>query len=396
MASQGPACGGVEGPSPSPSGPHRSVPPETTLARLQPLLPRLGITRLAVLTGLDVVGIPVAAAYRPNSRSIAVHQGKGRTLAAAKVSALMEAVECFHAEVFDGPLRLGRADEVARHGEVAPVARLPLTGRADPHTARMLWAEARDLATGRPLFVPYELVSADFSAAAPAGCGVFQQTTNGLGTGNELVEAVLQGLYEVVERDAVARWHGLSATEQAACAVDPASVEGAAGTWLLDRLAAARVSVRLWDITAEVGLPAYLALAWDSEGVAGIEPESGAGCHASADIALARALAEAAQARLTRISGARDDFAPASYAVAARAERQDAAERLARTPPARRFRPVAGAATAQADLDNAIASLARAGCPQVACVDLTRADIGIPVARIVVPGLRGPVEEAAA
>jgi len=255
-------------------------------------------------------------------------------------------VECFHAEAFDGPLRLGRADELSRHGEVAVVERLPLTGRTDPHAARVLWTEARDLATGRALFVPYELVSADFSADAPAGFGVFQQTTNGLGSGNEPIEARLQGLFEVVERDAVARWHGLSAGEQAACAVDPASVETPASTWLLERLAAAHVSVRLWDITAESGLPAYLALAWSVDGVVGIEPESGAGCHASADVALARALAEAAQARLTRISGARDDFSPASYAVSARVERQDTAERLSRLPPARRFRPVAGAATA--------------------------------------------------
>jgi ribosomal protein S12 methylthiotransferase accessory factor len=246
------------------------------------------------------------------------------------------------------------------------------------------------------MFVPYELVSADFSAPAPAGFGVFQQTTNGLGSGNVPIEAILQGLHEVIERDAVACWHAATSGEQAACAVDPASVAGQASTWLLARFASARVQVRLWDITAETRLPAYLALTWDRDGIAGIEPESGAGCHASADIALARALAEAAQARLTRISGARDDFAPASYAPAARAERQAAAERFSRVAPTRRFRPVHGAATPHADLDNALAALVRAGCPNVACVDLTRPEIGIPVVRIVVPGLRGPVEEAAA
>ncbi len=435
-------------------GPHRSAPPEATLARLRPLWSRLGITRLAVLTGLDVIGIPVAAAYRPNSRSIAVHQGKGATLAAAKVSALMEAAECWHAEGFDGPLRFGTGKEVSRHGEVADVGRLPparsapkqgfvgsnTDGRGDdrapspcgrglgegwrrPDTCaprpltptlsrngrgsfratfdesllqdrdgRILWAEARDLASGRLLLVPFELVSADFTMPAPPGFGVFQQTTNGLGSGNLPVEAILHGLYEVVERDAVARWHALSDHQQAACAIDPASVDGPASTWLLTRLAAAGASLRMWDITAETGLPAFQALAWDAEGVAGIEPEFGAGCHANADVALARALAEAAQARLTRISGARDDFAPASFAPAARAERQASAEWLSRSRPTRTFRPVHGAATPEADLDNALAALARAGCAQVACVDLSRPDIGIPVARIIVPGLRGPVE----
>jgi ribosomal protein S12 methylthiotransferase accessory factor len=373
-------------------GPHRSVPPDSTLARVLPLLPTLGVTRLGVLTGLDRVGIPVAAAYRPNSRSIAVHQGKGQTLAAAKVSAVMEALECWHAETADPHLRLGTAEEVARHGAVLAPDRLPLTGRHDPAAARVLWAEAEDLAAGRPVWVPYELVSADFTAPAPAGFGVFRQTTNGLASGNEPIEAVLQGLYEVVERDAVALWHAAAPAAQAARLVDPASVSGPAGRWLLERFARADVAVRIWDVTTGVGLPAFLALACDADGVAGVEPEFGAGCHASADVALARALAEAAQARVTRISAARDDFPPHSFDPGARAERHAAAARLLRMEPAIAFRAAHGRGSAEADLDDALRQLDRAGCAQVACVDLARRDIGIPVVRIVIPGLHGAWE----
>ena len=65
----------------------RSTAPEAFLARLLPLLPAMGITRVADLTGLDRIGLPVAAAFRPNSRSLAVHQGRGYSRAAAKVSA---------------------------------------------------------------------------------------------------------------------------------------------------------------------------------------------------------------------------------------------------------------------------------------------------------------------
>ena len=82
-----------DGPKRYRDGTHRVVAPEETLARVLPLAPRLGITRLANLTGLDTLGIPVAAAYRPNARSVAVFQGKGTTLAAAKASAFMEAAE---------------------------------------------------------------------------------------------------------------------------------------------------------------------------------------------------------------------------------------------------------------------------------------------------------------
>ena len=46
-------------------GTHRTVPPAETLARLKPLLPKMGITRLANVTGLDTIGIPVVMSVRP-------------------------------------------------------------------------------------------------------------------------------------------------------------------------------------------------------------------------------------------------------------------------------------------------------------------------------------------
>ena len=71
----------------------RACAPEETLARIAPLLPRFGITRLARVTGLDCIGIPVWNAIVPNARSIVVNQGKGLTDIDAKVSAAMEALE---------------------------------------------------------------------------------------------------------------------------------------------------------------------------------------------------------------------------------------------------------------------------------------------------------------
>ncbi|MFD2442135.1 hypothetical protein ACFSS8_22245 [Paracoccus kondratievae] len=61
-------------------GTHRTVPPAQTLARLTALMPAIGITRLANLTGLDRIGLPVTMACRPNARSLVVAQGKGWTL----------------------------------------------------------------------------------------------------------------------------------------------------------------------------------------------------------------------------------------------------------------------------------------------------------------------------
>src|SRR4051812_32950415 len=85
-------------------GTHRAASPAETLARVRTLMAQMGITRLGNVTGLDRIGIPVAVAVRPNSRSVSVSQGKGLDWEQAMASALMEACEGFHAEEI-GPVR---------------------------------------------------------------------------------------------------------------------------------------------------------------------------------------------------------------------------------------------------------------------------------------------------
>ncbi len=88
-------------------GTHRTVDPAATLARVRPHLASMGITRIANVTGLDRTGVPVVMVCRPNARSLAVSQGKGLTLDAAKASGVMEAIELYHAERIELPLKLG-------------------------------------------------------------------------------------------------------------------------------------------------------------------------------------------------------------------------------------------------------------------------------------------------
>src|SRR4029079_12013511 len=78
------------------AGTARVSAPSETLSRAPRLMAVAGVTRVADLTGLDHLGIPVAAAYRPNARSVSVSQGKGKTLLAAGVSAAMEAIGGSH------------------------------------------------------------------------------------------------------------------------------------------------------------------------------------------------------------------------------------------------------------------------------------------------------------
>lgn len=373
-------------------GTHRLATPEETLARFAPLGPRMGITRVGVLTGLDTLGIPVCFAARPNSRSIAVFQGKGLTLAAAKVSAFMEAAETFHAEDIHAPCRLARAADLETEGVPAVWAELPLAGAATFDTDTLIpWIEARHAVSGESAWVPLELVSTDYTEAAAARLGrIFEANTNGLASGNHPVEAFAHALYELVERDAVALWQLRGGPGEPA--IDLETITDPGCRWLVGRLAAAGTRIRLWDVTSDVGVPAYLCLLADAQDGA-TDPELGAGCHPDPAIAMARALSEAAQARTTWIAGARDDFAPSLYGPAARRSRRAASLRWLDAPATAPAQARAGCAgdTLADDLAATLSGLAGVGLRDAYLVDLTRADLGLPVVRAIVPGLEAPV-----
>src|SRR5271168_1445741 len=71
----------------------RVTSPEETERRVVPLLTRLPVTRIADLTPLDEIRLPVFTAVTPLARDLTTHMGKGTDATSARVSALMEAVE---------------------------------------------------------------------------------------------------------------------------------------------------------------------------------------------------------------------------------------------------------------------------------------------------------------
>ena len=84
-----------------PVDPARSVAATQILPIALRAAEKAGVTRLADVTRLDRLGLPVWQAVRPMSRAVSVHQGKGATDADAKVGALLEGVESHAAETFE-------------------------------------------------------------------------------------------------------------------------------------------------------------------------------------------------------------------------------------------------------------------------------------------------------
>jgi YcaO-like protein with predicted kinase domain len=293
-------------------GTHRIVPPAETVARVLPLAAEMGITRVANVTGLDRIGLPVVMVCRPNARSVTVAQGKGVDLDAAKASGLMEAAEAWHAETIELPLTLTSARQLRRRHRLIDLERVPrsLEGSFDER-ADLLWIEGRELLGGEPLWLPLELVGADYTLPLPPGSGCFPATTNGLASGNHLLEAIAHGVFEVVERDATTLWRLGGGAARAATRVGLAGVADPLCREVLERFARAGIEVAAWETTTDVGIAAFVCLIVGRQDESA-DPELGAGCHPVREVALLRALTEAAQARMTYITGARDDFAPSS------------------------------------------------------------------------------------
>ncbi len=372
---------------------HRLVPPEVTLSRVAPHLPVMGITRIANVTGLDSIGIPVVMVTRPNSRSVSVSQGKGVDLAAAKASGVMESIESYHAECIDLPLKLGGYEDLRYKNAIVAAERLPRLSdsRFSPYT-QLLWIEGRDLLTGTLLWLPYEMVHLNYTLPLPTGHGCFVASSNGLASGNHLLEAISHGITEVIERDATTIWHLLDPAEQRRTRLDLDTVEDAPCRELLAKFESAGVMVAVWETTSDVGIPSFLCRILQREGppVSTLRPATGMGCHNSRHVALMRALTEAAQSRLTFISGARDDMARDEYSQFLDRNTYETWRGIvAEEGPARSIREVPSfeGATFQEDIDWQLTRLRAVGISQVAVVDLTKPEFGIPVVRLVIPGL---------
>ncbi len=375
------------------AGTHRTVPPAETLARVRPLMPAMGITRIANITGLDRLGIPVVMVCRPNSRSIAVSQGKGLTLEAAKVSGLMEAVETFHAERITRPLILGTARDLNRSHPLADVEQLPraMASRFGPDEP-ILWIEGHDLLDGSSRWLPYEFVHTDYTLPPGPASGYFPANTNGLASGNHLLEAVSHGICEVIERDATTLWLQGGERFRRGRVLRLDSVDDGACQELLGRFSRARVAVRVWDTTSDVGVASFYCLVMGRDD-GFVDPEFGGGCHPTRQVALLRALTEAAQARTTYIAGSRDDFARDDYSVAGRSRRHRQCRMLMDAgDEAREFQDVPNCEsdTLREDVEWVVRRLRSVGIQQVLVANLTKPELGLPVVRVVIPGLEGP------
>jgi YcaO-like protein with predicted kinase domain len=240
--------------------------------------------------------------------------------------------------------------------------------------------------------VPFELVHTCFTLPLPTGSGAFLMSSNGLASGNHVLEATSHALCEVVERDATTLWSlgDERARRRTRLALD--TVDDPACRDVLARYERAGVEVAVWETTTDVGIPAFLCRIVERvpEPARPLPVTQGMGCHPARRVALLRALTEAAQSRLTLISGARDDTSLERYEGIQELERTARAlAHLRSEPPVRRFQeaPTFEGESFDEDVAWALERLRAAGLRQVVVVELTKRELGIPVVRVIIPGL---------
>jgi YcaO-like protein with predicted kinase domain len=374
-------------------GTHRSRDVEETVRRVLRLAPVMGITRVANVTGLDAVGIPVVMVCRPNARSLAVSQGKGCDLSSARASGLMEATELYHAETITLPLRLATYEELRYKYRVADPRELAhSSGSRFHHNLRLPWAEGRDLVSDATVLIPYEIVHTNYTVPPPDGHGCFTSSSNGLASGNHPLEAISHGVCEVVERDATTLWKLRGKARLQEGRLDLSTIDDPTCQELLQKFDRARIAVAVWELSSDINLPVFAcyilpredATFWRSANLA-----AGFGCHPARNIALARALTEAAQSRLTFISGSRDDFWREAYDPWPDHDLIEAVLDQALSVCKRPFSNIPNwdNETLEEDVACELQCLNEAGLKEVIVVDLTKEELGIPVFRVVVPGL---------
>jgi len=361
----------------------RAVPPEETLRLARERLPAAGITRVADITNLDRIGIPVFSSIRPTAEAgaISVYNGKGATPIEAEVSAMMEGIERYSAEIGDREVIMGRCSEVSAEYNALDPVDLILPDHV-PADLVIPWVRGYDIVQQEEILIPAHAV---FHPLPVKMGGLFRTNTNGLASGNTLEEAVFHALMEVVERDA---WSLAEVTRDTGPRIE--GIEDGLAADLLARFEAAGVEVTLKDITSDTGIPTVAAVADDLVLRDPTLLTIGMGSHTSTGIAVLRALTEVAQSRLTQIHGAREDTDTADVRKRIGYERT---KRLNR----HWFADSESVSFADlpsfdsddflTDIRHVIDRLRAVGLSRVIVVDLTRPEIGIPVVRVVVPGL---------
>jgi ribosomal protein S12 methylthiotransferase accessory factor len=348
---------------------------------------RCGVTRLADVTGLDRIGMPVFQSVRPRSRALSVHQGKGLSRETAMIGALMEAVESHHAETFAGDTIVECFDALPRWARAASVADFASDREDSPDGAtRLSWVPARRLIGDRMLLVPFDVVSLDCTRRTDPRV---DKSSVGLAAHYDRSAAMLTALYEVIERDAEWAWRRQPVEQRSRWRLDARSAPFEWFRRLHATIQREGLRLTLYEIPAVIRVPVFICeLVEPGAGATLRHIVYGSAAHDLPEQALLRSVVEAVQSRVTLIAGVRDDI----FHMDPPLDGADSVGLGLPLPPGLAMRTWADVDAAfdppaRPDPLDLAKRLAAAGYPDTAIIDLSGRDSEAVVVKAVSPGL---------
>jgi ribosomal protein S12 methylthiotransferase accessory factor len=245
------------------------------------------------------------------------------------------------------------------------------------------WVPTTELNTLEEAWAP--LSHAIFSLTAPNDADrSFTHTTIGIASGNSLSEAIVHGLCELIEHDATALWRASPERPEAA-QVQLDTIRGPEASAAVRAVLARNKVLAVYDTTSDIGIPVFSAMIADRSSA---HPDMGIGwgfgCHPDPDVAVCRAITEAAQSRAVARAGGRDD---SNLQLPEEELREMVREVQAATPAIRFDRRSLAENSAGADLGLLLKHLRAVGLDRAYATSFMQPEFGIPVVRTIVPGL---------
>jgi oxazoline/thiazoline synthase len=339
--------------------------------------------------------------------------GKGMTEMQAKASALCEALERYsgvyrgyepsvvstlrtlgHAAIHPNSCMLYSDEQYRFRAERnSHASKYKIVPEPLDETMEIRWSPVWSLSRKEFRFLPTSYCYFGYSdhPGASRDIGFCYACSNGNAAGNTLEEAILQGLFELVERDSVGIWwyNSLRRPEvELSTFFEPYFGE------LQEQYQEAGRRIWVLDITADLEIPAFAAISSKLDGGGPIL--LGFGCHLDARLAVGRALMEANQMLLTASSlEANSDTSFAAVdeettnwmkTVSLANHPHVVPDQAAPRRTAAEYRQWRNRDICDAVLECQI-NIEKHGL-EMLVLDQTRPDIGIAVVKVIVPGLR--------
>ena len=409
------------------SGGARTVPPEVTLAKYRHLVSPVSgvVTWLKRTTDESDSWLHVhwagsnlgmrtrsLSSLRRSLRSKSA--GKGSTREQSEVSALCEALERYSGALHGDEIRIRKpmsafagSDDAIHPNAVQLFSDSQLdnarsiNAKGHPYNivppgldpdAEIDWTPVWSLTRERHRHLPTSMLYS--MAAEQRGPADLIADSNGCAAGNTLEEAILQGFYELAERDAFAIWWY---NRLRVPGVDLASFDDEYLASASEHYARYEREVWMLDVTADIDIPVFVALSRRLSRKPDAQTEDiiyGAGAHADPRLAALRAICELNQCLTWLPRPGSGDGRPRIDDPLALWWWRTA--RLADCPwltpsdeplrQASRY-PVIESTDTREDVDYCRALVEAKGM-EFLVLDQTRPDVGMPVVRVIVPGMR--------